>query len=437
VIIVAVYVLGVAAAGRAIAGNVASTAVGLTLTVAAALAFHPVRNWLVGRADRLVFGARIAPYELMARFERELAVGMGPEDVLGRVAAAAGTAARADGARVMVLIPGEGELARTWGRLTEGPFDVVIDIADGGGKVGEIAVAQPAGGRDASELLRHIAGVATTALRNLRLLGEVSVLAETIEDQNAEIAASRTRLLAAADLEHRRLRAVIAETVEPRLDRLHNSLTTLRAEVEGRHEGDPPAGDPLLAEATQLVEEIRSVSRGILPPVLADHGIVPAVRALVRRLEYATTIDADAELSGARFRAAVESAVYLGCQSAIVALAETSSSRPVAIELWIRDGALGFSVSVDGSSDGVENGRDMATATDRIAALGGRVEVVSNASRTTATGFVYVDDTLDSTDLGQIGEDRSDPAVHVVLLREAELLENHADVLLHGAEPDS
>jgi hypothetical protein len=72
VIIVAVYVLGVTAVGSAIAGGRMTTALGLAVTVAVVLAFHPLRGWLETRADRLVFGARPAPYDLVTRFEREL-----------------------------------------------------------------------------------------------------------------------------------------------------------------------------------------------------------------------------------------------------------------------------------------------------------------------------------------------------------------------------
>jgi hypothetical protein len=431
VIIVAVYVIGVAVVGNAVAGGRTTTALGLAVTVAVVLAFHPLRGWLETRADRWVFGARTAPYVLVTRFERELGLELGPDAIIDRIAAAAGTAVRADAARVTLVLPGRRALVGEWGRPWDGrPVDLTLPIQDGGREIGAIEVAGPSGRRDDLRVLRSIAGIATTALRNVRLVATLEFLARTIETQNHDLATSQRRLIAAADTERHDLQEAISRRVEPRLDGLRDGLPHLRDLAEHRSVLVDQARDVLVAEATQLVDEIRAVSRGVLPPVLADHGVAAGVRALLRRLDLDTTLAEDPALDGRRFGAPVESALYLGCRAVVLALADAGGGAPVDVALWLRDERLGFTVSTVSSPVTVPAGHELTVADDRISALGGTLEIATTERAVAVNGAVP----LLSDSLAEVGEDGADPAMDALLLGETELLEDRADVLLDGAE---
>jgi hypothetical protein len=432
VIIVAVYVIGVAAVGNAVAGGRTTTALGLAVTVAVVLAFHPLRGWLEMRADRWVFGARTAPYVLVTRFERALGLALGPDATIDRIAAAAGTAVRADAVRVTLVLPGRSALVGEWGRPWDGrPVDVTFPMESGGREFGAIDVAGPSGRRDDLRVLRSIAGIATTALRNVRLDATLEFLAQTIETQNRDLATSQRRLIVAADTERRHLQDAINRRVEPRLNGLRDGLPHLRNLAEQRSVMVDQARDVLVAEATLLVDEIRAVSRGVLPPVLADHGVAAGVRALLRRLDLDTTLAEDPALEGRRFGAPVESAVYLGCRTVVLALADASGGAPVEVALWLRDERLRFTISTAGSPVTVPAGHELTVADDRISALGGTLEIATTERMVTANGAVP----LLSDSLAEVGEDGADPAMDALLLGDTELLEDRADVLLDGAEP--
>ena len=87
------YVLAVLGAG-ALLQRWTAPALALSVTTGVAVAFQPLRTRLRRGANRLVFGERAEPYELMARFGAELGGAMDEHAVLARIAEAVGRAVR-------------------------------------------------------------------------------------------------------------------------------------------------------------------------------------------------------------------------------------------------------------------------------------------------------------------------------------------------------
>ncbi len=102
----AVYLATVVIGGQLVGRWAGSTTLlGLAAIATVALAVDSLRVRLQALADRLVFGARARPYELMARLDRELAAASDPDDRLLAIAEAAGRSVRASAARVAVVCP--------------------------------------------------------------------------------------------------------------------------------------------------------------------------------------------------------------------------------------------------------------------------------------------------------------------------------------------
>lgn len=240
-------------------------------------------------------------------------------------------------------------MTAVWPRgLPPGRSDTVVPVHHEGAVIGEISVTGSGARTGDAGLLPHTAAVSAGALRNLRLLAALAALHASIERHNREITASRHRLISAAETERRRLAGLVAERLGPDLDALHAGLPELERQLSTRPEA---AGDQcrrLSGHASRLVEELRELSRGVLPPLLNDHGLAAALRGLLRRTDLPATLDIEPTADGVRFPSPVETTVYLCCQSAIRA-ATTSGhhTSSAALRLWRDSGALAFSFGHD------------------------------------------------------------------------------------------
>jgi signal transduction histidine kinase len=379
VFIGATYLAAVVVGGQLVGGWAGSaTLLGLAAIATVALAVDSVRVRLQAVADRMVYGARARPYELMAQLDRELAEASAPDDRLIAIAEAAGQAVRARSARVTVSLVGNRSATATWPRADEPVMGRPLAIVDNGETIGEIVV-EPTVRRAADrDVLQEIAAIATGTLRNLRLDAEVMALRERIDGQNVEVAASRERLAVAADAERAQLAATVAARVGPDLTALLAAIADVEAGA-----ADLEAGCRQLAgHATRVVTEVRALSRGVLPPVLADHGLVAAIRALLRRIDARPTLSVEPSLTDARFPTAVETTVYLACQE-LVEVALRQRAGRMSVRLWRDDASLAFAIEHDGLALPASGSGSPRTSQDRMAALGG--ELRTEPTRLTGT----------------------------------------------------
>jgi signal transduction histidine kinase len=210
---------------------------------------------------------------------------------------------------------------------------------------------------------------------------EIARLRVEVRRRLAEVEESRTRIVTAGYEERRRLERDIHDGAQQRLVSIGLALRHVQAQLP---EGSREAGelDTSVAEISQTIEELRELARGVRPAGL-DDGLAPALRALASRAPLPTQVDATEE----RFDDGLETAAYFVASEALANAAKHARATRVELTAVRRDGRLVVSVSDDGVGGArPSEGSGLAGMTDRVEALGGRLDVTSPpAGGTTVT----------------------------------------------------
>ena len=376
-----------------------NTALIIGATVLVAVAFQPVRRRVQLLANRLVFGERATPYEVMADFARRLGAALQATETLARTAEAVARGVRAKAARARVFLPEGRDRSAVW-PLGEDPdeFDAVVPVTHQEVEVGDLAVVKPRGESlraDETELLESLAAQAGVALRNVQLTVDLETRLEEISTQAEELRASRHRLVVARDTERRRLERQIRERIGSALAVLRHKLSEAQEylRTDGQHAVE--FLDELRVEVQACLDELRDLARGVFPPLLADRGLTEALAADLRKIEIEANLEAGPDLVERRFSEGVEAAVYFCCREALDNVVRHANASSVTVSLWRQDGTLGFSVTDDGSGFDPDPSTwsDLRLVSDRLAAVGGELDVVSRpGAGTTVSGRLPVDD---------------------------------------------
>jgi signal transduction histidine kinase len=160
------------------------------------------------------------------------------------------------------------------------------------------------------------------------------------------------------------------------------------ADIERRLDaGDVAGAKALLADVRTRNEttlaDIRALSRGYAPPVLAEHGLGDAIAALVAACSIPATATVD--LGDTRPSPAIERAVYYGVCEALANAARHSGAGKVSVTLRRTEDALTAEIVDDGRGGAVPvAGHGLAGLSDRMAAVGGTVDVESAPGHGTA-----------------------------------------------------
>jgi signal transduction histidine kinase len=398
VLITAVYVGTVVGLGHMISRlEESSLALSLVVTALAAVAFQPVRERVQQVVDRLVYGERANPYDVLASFARRVADSLSVEEVLPQMAEVAGTGVGAARSRVRVFLPDGGEHAAAWppqSGASDEPFLRVVPVAHQGERVGEISVDKPAGEdltHAEEKLLADLASEAGPALSNVRLTEELRANLRALVAQAVELRASRQRIVAAQDAARRQLERDVHDGAQQHLVAL---AVTLRLAWQTAAK-DPSKLDPLFeqltAQAADALETLRALARGLFPAVLGDRGLAVALQSYLSRTYPEAEFDAQA-LEGARFAPDVEAGVYFCCLEALQNAGKHAAGAPVAVRLNRTNGWLSFEVQDAGPGfdvSGTPRGSGLLNMADRMAALGGTLHVTSTPGKgTTITGGV-------------------------------------------------
>lgn len=212
--ITAVYVAIVVGLGQLL-GSKDNTPLSIAATGIIAVAFQPIRERVRRFANRLVYGKRATPYEVMADFSRRMAEMPSLADVLPTMAATAARGVGAEHSRVRVMLPGGAERVTIWPSDTgEHTFDRVVDVTHEGERIGDIAIAKPAGepltpGEDV--LLADLAAQAGLAMHNARLASSLEIQLAELDERSRLLEISRQRLVTARDAQRRGLERDIRE----------------------------------------------------------------------------------------------------------------------------------------------------------------------------------------------------------------------------------
>ena len=405
----AVYVIVVVAVG-AVTGRPGSSPLTFAAAALAAVLLQPVRARAGLLADRLVYGKRATPYEVLSEFSGQMAGAYAVEDVLPRLAAIIGQATGAERAEVWIRTGATEQLAAAWPAqalsapppgepaaapapgplaapvpLTQAPSAPAVTAAPEpdwakngrarvfgvehqGERLGSLRVTSaprepltPAGER----LVQAVAGQAGLMLRNVGL----------VED----LRASRQRLVAAADQARRDLERDLHDGAQQQIVALMAKLRLARNQLAR----DPAVAGQTLAEAQaeaqQTLQDLRELARGIHPSVLSDQGILAAVKSRITRLPIGVRLTAGPELAGARYPDDIEGAAYfLVCEALVNVLKHAHASQA---QVMLSDDGATLRVEIIDDGAGFDPadaaGSGLTGLTDRIEAVGGSLSIRS------------------------------------------------------------
>jgi signal transduction histidine kinase len=203
----------------------------------------------------------------------------------------------------------------------------------------------------------------------------VNVMADSLERGRDELAASRARIVAAADEARRRIERDLHDGAQQRLVSLALELRAAQAAVPCTHGELEDQLARVAAGLTRAVDELREMARGIHPAILTEGGLAPALKALARRSPIPVQLDA---LPEGRLPERVEVAAYYVVSEALANAAKHAQATVVHVGAETLDAELRLTVRDDGAG-----GADPARGTgliglkDRVEALGGTIAVAS------------------------------------------------------------
>ena len=396
VFITAVYLALVLAIPTLVLGAGTDTGINfatLAATVLVAIAFNPVRARARRFADRLVYGKRATPYEVLSEFADRLADVYSTEDVLPRMARLVAESTGATSVRVWVRVGEEMLPTGSW------PADApaVAAVASRGDEMpalpghaapvrhqaellGAITLEMPSSDpmTPAKEkLVQDVAAQAGLVLRNVRLI--------------EELRESRRRIVTAQDERARRLERDIHDGAQQQLVALGVKMRLMEAMLER----DPAKAHELLGQlqtdTTDALENLRDLARGIYPPLLADQGLAAALEAQGRKAVVPILVEPDGV---GRYPQEIESAVYFCVLEALQNVGKYANANEVRVRLRENHGQLEFEIVDDGvgfDPSAAAHGTGLRGMADRLEALGGTFELDSVPGRgTTIAGRLPV-----------------------------------------------
>jgi PAS domain S-box-containing protein len=204
--------------------------------------------------------------------------------------------------------------------------------------------------------------------------------------QEAELRASRSRIVEAADDARMRLERNLHDGAQQRLVSLSLALRLAQARLRE----DPDGADQLLAGATeelqQALAELRELARGIHPAVLTDRGLPAALEALATRTPLPVELSADLE---ERLPGPIEAAAYYVVAEALTNVAKYAEASAVEVRAQRQNGRVVVEVEDDGVGGAdPARGSGLRGLADRVEALEGELEVTSAAGAGTTVRAV-------------------------------------------------
>jgi signal transduction histidine kinase len=197
----------------------------------------------------------------------------------------------------------------------------------------------------------------------------------------AELAASRARVVAAADETRRRIERDLHDGIQQRLVSLGLELRAAQATVPAQLGELEDVLSRVAEGLASVFDELREISRGIHPAILSEGGLEPALTALRRRSAIRVELDLHAER---RLPEPVEVAAYYVVSEALTNATKHAHASIVNVELDAHDAIMQLAIRDDGVGGAdPRRGSGLVGLSDRIEALGGTLQVTSPAGKGT------------------------------------------------------
>ena len=212
-----------------------------------------------------------------------------------------------------------------------------------------------------------------------RLAGFTELVATAIANAQAraDLAASRTRIVASADETRRKIERDLHDGAQQRLVTLALQLREAQAAIPLDHELAAEL-DRVAAGLNGALDELRELARGIHPPILAEGGLKPALKMLARRS--AVPVDLDVRMDS-RPPEPIEVGAFYVVSEALTNAVKHSEATTITVDVAAGDDWLRVRVEDDGVG-GAEfaGGSGLVGLRDRVEALGGRIALRSKPS---------------------------------------------------------
>ncbi|MEA2681852.1 MAG: hypothetical protein QOK05_180 [Chloroflexota bacterium] len=360
----------------------------IVATAVVAVGFQPVRERVTRLANRLVYGRRATPYEVLSEFSQRVAESYAAEEVLARMAQvlAEGTGAE----HAAVWLRGGNTLRRVaafpTGDGVAGPVmvtgqilpalpdgDRAVPVRHQGELLGALTITKR---RSESlspveqKLLDDLAHQAGLVMKNVGLTADLQARLHDLRE-------SRKRLVTAQDAERRRLERNLHDGAQQHLVALKVKLGLAEMLASKDPVRTETTLDELASEADEALATLRDLARGIYPPLLAERGLAAALESQARK----ATLPVQVVASGlARYTDDVEAAVYFCTLEALQNVQKYAGASAATVTLADAGGRLRFQVADNGvgfAPETAQRGAGLQNIADRIDALDGRLSIDS------------------------------------------------------------
>jgi len=194
-------------------------------------------------------------------------------------------------------------------------------------------------------------------------------------DARTELTASRSRIVAAADEERRRVVRDLHDGAQQRL--VHTVITLKLAQQASERDADEAASlvSEALENAQRANEELRELAHGILPAALTRGGLRAGLETLAARMPVPISIEVPAD----RLPAPIEATAYFVVAEALTNVAKHAHAATAAVAARVDNGTLRVEIRDDGVGGARLEGSGLQGLADRLAAVDGRLKVESPA----------------------------------------------------------
>jgi signal transduction histidine kinase len=395
VFITAVYVGIAVGIGTVVgSGGKPNLALSILATAIVAIGFQPVRERIQRVANRLVYGKRATPYEVLSQFSERVAESYASDEVLPRMA--------------RVLADGtSAELGEVWlrkgaelHRAAAFPLDTAMPSVVNLNGAAELSISTA----DRSVLVRYqgdVLGALTVTKRRGEPLTPIEIklmddlahqaglvlknvgLTADLQARLVDLRASRQRLVAAQDEERRKLERNLHDGAQQYLVAIKVKLGLAELFLAKDPEKAMTTIAQLKGDADEALETLRDLARGIYPPLLAEKGLPTALRAQARKATLPITVEADGI---GRYPQDTEAALYFCILEALQNIQKYAQATRAVVRLQQDGDQLAVEVNDDGRGFVVSTtprGNGLTNMEDRLDALGGKLQLESTLGRGT------------------------------------------------------
>jgi two-component system NarL family sensor kinase len=372
-IILFIYTLVVGAASI-LFGAQGSRLLSLVATGLVAVLFQPIRNRLQRGVNRLLYGQRDEPFEVMARLGQRLEQTITPDSAYPTIVETVAQAMRLPYAAIQIPCDGQRRTVDSYG--IPGKDLVSYDLTHQGELVGWLQVGHRAPDEALNpadeRLLRNIARQAGAAVHNAQL--------------TADLQRSRQQIITSREEERRRLRRDLHDGLGPSLASLLLEARVLRRMLRDDQDAAEKLADEMQADIRTTIEDIRRVVHELRPPALDDLGLAAAVQVMAAKIGREENqgngavgglrVEVDAPGDLLQLPAAVEVAAYRIIQEALTNVVHHAQAACAVVRLRL-DRQLLIEVADDGVgiTGGRVGGMGLRSMRERAAELGGSFSI--------------------------------------------------------------